>query len=124
MTGRLCAPVDWRVMPVKFFIMGENNMKIVGYIISFVALIVFGVLWSGYALSILWGWFVVPTFHLPALSIPAAIGISMIVSYMTHQRPPEDKDVSSTEKLVKAGIQLTLKPAFALGFGWIVRYWA
>lgn len=32
-----------------------------------------GVMWSGFALSILWGWFFVPALGAPALSVPNAI---------------------------------------------------
>ncbi len=34
-------------------------------------------LWNGLALSILWGWFIVPVFSLPALSVASAAGVSL-----------------------------------------------
>ena len=37
-------------------------------------------IWRGYVLSVLWAWFIVPLFGLPALSIPLAIGLMVIVS--------------------------------------------
>lgn len=98
-------------------------MKIIGYVTSFIVVIVFASIWSGYALSVLWAWFIVPTFDLPLLSIPAAIGVSMIVSYMTHQTIPSDKDESFFEKIIKGILEAMLKPAFTLGFGWIVKSW-
>jgi len=98
-------------------------MKIIGYITSFIVVIVFASIWSGYALSVLWAWFIVPAFGLPMLSIPAAIGVSMIVSYITHQTIPSDKEESSFEKITKGILEATMKPAFALGFGWIVKSW-
>ncbi|MBU4347936.1 hypothetical protein KJ671_00275 [Patescibacteria group bacterium] len=39
----------------------------------------------GYVLSVLWGWFIVPVFHLPELTLAVAIGIAMIMSIITHQ---------------------------------------
>lgn len=39
---------------------------------------------NGFALKILWGWFMVPVFSLPALTIPAALGIGIVVSFLTH----------------------------------------
>jgi Na+(H+)/acetate symporter ActP len=54
-------------------------------ICAIVALMVASSIWSGYVLSILWGWFIVPTFGLPMLSIPVAIGLALIVSYLTKQ---------------------------------------
>lgn len=35
--------------------------------------------WSGFTLSVLWGWFVVPMFGLPALSVAQAYGIALVV---------------------------------------------
>ncbi len=55
----------------------------------------FGSIWSGYVLTILWHWFVVPTFQLPELTIFPAIGIAMVVSYLTYQSPPDVEEKSS-----------------------------
>lgn len=35
----------------------------------------------GYVLVDIWSWFVVPTFDLPALSIPAALGVSAALKF-------------------------------------------
>lgn len=75
---------------------------------------------NGWALSILWGWFIVPIFGLPELSIPAAIGIAMIVNYMTYQEPGHADDRTSDDK-VKAFIVLCLRPLFAVFIGFIVK---
>ena len=40
---------------------------------------------NGWVLSIIWKWFFVPTLHLPSLSIPQAIGIALVVSFLTKQ---------------------------------------
>ena len=46
---------------------------------------------EGWALTVLWGWFIVPTFGLPSLRIPYAIGLSLVVGMLTHRvRKPED----------------------------------
>lgn len=41
-------------------------------------------IWGGYVLTCLWGWFVVPTFALPPLTLAQAIGVSLIVGYLTN----------------------------------------
>ena len=82
-----------------------------------------GVMWSGYALSKLWVWFLVPALGVPALSIPAAIGLALVVSYMTHQPTRDDPDKDATEKAIEGAISLALKPAVALGFGWVIARW-
>lgn len=82
-----------------------------------------GVMWSGYALSKLWAWFLVPALGVPALSIPAAIGLAMVVSYMTYQPTKDDPDKDATEKAIEGALWLALKPAVALGFGWVIARW-
>jgi hypothetical protein len=42
-------------------------------------------IWNAFVLKMLWGWFVAPIFHLPTLTIPVAIGISLIVGILTYQ---------------------------------------
>jgi hypothetical protein len=40
-------------------------------------------LWGGFVLTKLWAWFVVPTFHLPELTLPVAIGLTRITLILT-----------------------------------------
>ncbi len=60
----------------------------------FVTVYAIGTLLNGWALHLLWLWFIVPIFNLPALSIGQAIGLGMIVSFLTYhyQASPKDKD--------------------------------
>ena len=95
-------------------------MVALSLIISFFGLAFLGAIWRGYAFSILWGWFIVPIFGLPVLSIPLAIGLSMVVSFLTYQFIHTVDDRSVKDKAIE-GISLgILHPAFALFFGWIV----
>lgn len=96
-------------------------MKSIGYFTISVFAIVIGSLWYGYAFSILWGWFIVPIFHTPTLSLPAAIGVSLVVGYLTHQIIPEDKSLTATERLAKSCSELALKPAVTLGMGYAIK---
>lgn len=73
----------------------------------------------GWALSQLWLWFVVPTFHVPALSIPAAMGVMYFVGLLTVPSLNKDKhDEYSFGERVGIGIAISL---MAVGMGWIVR---
>ena len=56
-----------------------------GGVVGVLGLLIVGSMWKGYVLTILWAWFVVPTFSLPELAIAPAIGLAMVVSYLTHQ---------------------------------------
>jgi len=103
----------------------------------------------GYAMSVMWGWFVVPTFDVPELSIVAAIGIAMLIGYTTHRvdadkidewlastRDPHDVDTDTfMDKLLKDSsihdgklsedvmrfVILGASPLFVLPFGWVVH---
>lgn len=76
-----------------------------------------GVIWSGHVLTILWAWFATPIFALPALTLPQAIGLSLIASFLTHQSTKQE--VKTKDYLW----QLTAQPAIALLVGWIVQNW-
>lgn len=83
-----------------------------------------GTMWSGFVLSILWGWFFVPALGAPVLSVPSAIGISLVVSYMTHQYIRTNKsDSDGWGGVVESVAYVVIKPAFALLTGWIVKQW-
>lgn len=48
---------------------------------------------DGIILKFLWGWFIVTTFKLSPLSLSQAVGISMIITYLTFQTTiPADRD--------------------------------
>ena len=85
-------------------------------------LIALSALWRGYVLSVLWGWFVVPAFGLPALSVPLAIGLSLIVSFLTmHKTGNEaEKDRELSEAFIHSVVVAALVPAFVLFAGWVV----
>jgi hypothetical protein len=94
----------------------------IGWIVTYVVLIVVGVVARGWTLTILWGWFIVPTFHLPALNIAPALGLSMVVGYLTRQ----DVDVESPkrtqgERLARAVAQVIGSVFLTLAMGWIVH---
>jgi uncharacterized membrane protein len=94
-------------------------MKIIGIVATFIVCAFLSALYSGYVLSVLWAWFVVPTFGLPALTIPVAIGLALIVSFMAKSDAEEKTDDEITSKIVSAVVKAILKPSFALLFGWV-----
>jgi hypothetical protein len=98
-------------------------MKAIGYTATIIGLMFFSAIFSGYALSVLWDWFVVPYFGVAAISIPLAIGLALIVQYLTHQEQKTEpgKDVASI--LIEGFVRAIFKPLFALAFGWIVTLW-
>lgn len=82
------------------------------------ALLVFSSMWRGYVFSILWGWFIVPVFHLPMLGIATAIGVAMVVSFLTHQLRKEETDNTAYGEVF--GL-VFFYPLVFLGIGWVVH---
>ena len=98
-------------------------MKNLGWAVSYCGALVVGAMWSGYVLSILWGWFIVTQFEgAPQLSIPSAIGLAVVVSYLTKQDTyePDDKRSTTDKFLYGVGV-LFFRPLLALFVGYIVR---
>lgn len=79
------------------------------------ATIPFAGILNGWVVSILWGWFVGPQFHLPSVGIAEAGGISLVISMLTYQDTPRDKDREWWEPLAR----MFMKPFFGLLFGCI-----
>lgn len=77
---------------------------------------------NGWVLSILWGWFIVPVFNIPAISVEQAIGLAMVVSYLTYQHINADsKRKSKGESTVELFVALLARPLITLLFGYILH---
>jgi hypothetical protein len=105
---------------------GEVKMLGLTAIAALFGLVVLGSIWSGYVLTLLWAWFVVPTFGLPPLALAPAIGLAVVVGFLTHQYTPKaakpDGDGQWHETGRAVG-HMILRPATALLVGWIVKQW-
>lgn len=97
-------------------------MTAFGKVVGFALVMVFGTIINGYVLSVLWMWFIVPTFDAPALGIVSAIGVAIVASYLTYQTHGHEKDKRSLSDLIKEGAEMVLlKPSIALSFGWVAH---
>lgn len=94
----------------------EILLAILGLIILFPLLIIYSAIVHGWVLSKLWLWFLVPIFGLQPLNITQAIGISIIVGFLTHQ---VDIKKGKDDK-VKLFLVL-INPFIILLFGYIVH---
>jgi hypothetical protein len=72
---------------------------------------------DGFALMLLWNWFMTTTFSgLPALSLVQAIGIGIVIGFLTHQHIPRDKE-QQNEMMVYA----IIVPVLSIIIGWVVH---
>lgn len=94
-----------------------------GAIFGVTGLLVLTTILRGYVLSIMWGWFMVPTLGLPKLSIVQAIGIAAVISFLTYQdnSGTVKKQRSASEAFTEALVIAACYPLVVLLFGWVVH---
>ena len=84
-------------------------------VLGFIALMVVSTILRGIVLSILWGWFVFPL-GLPMITGALALGIALLVSYMTdHDSKKEDRELGTAMALC------VTQPLFVLLVGFIIH---
>jgi hypothetical protein len=91
-----------------------------------VVMIIPSVMWQGYVLSVMWNWFVSPTFDIPNLKIAAALGMAAIFSFMSPTANCAKEDANNDSigaTVLKSVLRAFGKPAMFLLFGWIVKQW-
>ncbi len=102
----------------------EIMVVAIAKVILFGALIVIAVLLNGFAISVLWGWFLVPPFGLPELSTLQAIGIASIVIYLTHQYGSMFLllEEYKGDQVFPFSLVITFfRPLFFISFGYIIH---
>lgn len=87
-------------------------------IVGFILILIMSVMWSGYILSILWSWFMVPIFGLPELSVPAAIGVAIVFGYFTRGIKMSAESRKDWAETISTAF---LTPLVFLFMGWIVK---
>lgn len=92
-----------------------------GVLAIFLAAIVIGSIMNGWALSVLWTWFIVPIFKWPILSIAQAVGLGMVVSFLTrHSINTDDTSKDMTDAVGAVIANSAIYPVLVVGIGWIV----
>lgn len=101
----------------------KDDDKAVGLMILLFAgipgMIAISAILNGWILTKLWLWFIVPLFDLGPLRIPYAIGLSIVVSFLTHQI-----DTTKSENKMSAGQQfgmVIMRPFMILLVAYIVK---
>lgn len=71
---------------------------------------------KGYVMSIMWLWFIVPTFDVVEISIPISIGVLFIVGLISHT---DSDEIEYNQELAVRIITATIMPFWYLGMGYI-----
>ena len=102
---------------------GVAAAALLGGFSSILLALVWGGYWSGLTLSILWGWFVVPAFSLPTLSLLQAYGLALVLrAARGYQDQPKSEDGFGAA-MAKAFITPPLVAGLLLLVGWVVKSW-
>lgn len=91
--------------------------------LSALVLIVISSLLNGWALKVLWSWFVAPVFQVSSISTAQAIGLSLVFVLMQSSSRTSNNtnsDKSPTALLFEAVFLAVVTPLFAVGCGWVI----
>ena len=120
-----------------------NNLITAFFVAWFICgAVLVGVLVDGFILKTLWGWFVVPTFSIPPLTLPMAAGLACMLLLLdpvrsfgsTHDDDDDDDDDNDDDddkrrsrKIARSSAKLRndlthtiLRPVVILAVGWLI----
>ena len=93
---------------------------VIGVIVMLFGVTALAAVLNGWVLSIIWKWFFVSTLNLPIISIPQAIGISLVVGFLTKQDNNCKKEEEDSGWKTLATV--FIKPFVVLFIAWIVTW--
>lgn len=88
----------------------------------FLAVVLWGAVWAGLALSVLWGWFVAPLFDVPQIALWQAYGLALTVAALRAwggNQLVRDGKAAAWAMLVQPPVMCGL----LLLVGWCVQAW-
>lgn len=76
--------------------------------------------WSAYVALILWGWFIVPSFGVPAPGLWETAGLFLLIRMpMIGLKTDHDPDLDFNELVTTTAVKTGIVPLMFLGFGWV-----
>lgn len=97
-------------------------MAALGQVFLMLVAIAWGTIVGGYTLSVMWGWFMVPQFGLPGLSLAGAIGVKMVfVAVRGVDLIKKESQKPFDEQMISIFIGLPFVYGVALLMGYIVK---
>lgn len=97
---------------------------VLGGFAALVLTLVWRAFWAGLAASVLWGWFAVPIFGLPAIGVAQAYGLALVLRSFRGMMPEDTKTTRSTGEVFVLGFTLPpLMCGLFLLCGWVAKAW-
>lgn len=98
-------------------------MKALGYFTATILAITYGAVLNGYVISKLWLWFIVSNFQLKPISMVNALGIALLVRYLTYDYTTKrDDEKTYAEKLVISFVLPTVMFVICLAYGKLLTF--
>lgn len=86
-----------------------------------ISIIVYSILTKGWILSVFWKWFIIPVFpNAPVLTLFQALGLSLVLSFITHKREKQEDIQPGTKEFYTESIKILITPWFMYIIGYIV----
>lgn len=99
-------------------------MKVIGYIVMTILIIVYGLSLNSWVLMNLWSWFVVPLFSVQPLTMMTAMGLWLVVIFLTNRDNPLNKkkdELSYDKKMIYMFSWTTSRALATLAAGAIIK---
>jgi len=99
-------------------------IAIFGIALSVICITTLLIVIQGWVISTLWGWFIVPTFGLPELTIPIAMGIAMILSITNPRSAKIIKSIKEKKEKAEMIEEITvplIRPFLVVFVGYIIK---
>lgn len=98
-------------------------MRSIGILVSAIFVDIFAKVSKGYALSILWAWFVITKFGAPKLNIAEAIGLCVVVDLMLLRQSLNQPDKSIEDRMLDQFLISIVVVPMILLIGCVVKLW-
>lgn len=98
-------------------------MRSIGIFVSAIFVDILTKVSKGYALSILWAWFVITKFGAPELNIAEAIGLCLIVDLVLLKQNTHQPDKSIEDRILDQFLMSIVIVPIILSIGYVVKLW-
>ncbi len=99
----------------------EKSLACLGLIALTAAIIPARWLFSGWALSVLWGWCITPVFEsAPSLSIWPAVGVTTVVNFITYPSELNQLIKDPDKGFAYSFAWAFIRPVISVAMGWIL----
>jgi hypothetical protein len=99
-----------------------SGWEALGQTTGLIVVLVFSVTAYAFVLQNMWGWFIVPVFHLPSITLAEAVGLDLMVSLLRINNPTTKTEGETIGDILTKGLGKVFGLAGScLLLGWIAH---